>query len=95
MVGVRLSQDFINDTLGAAARDLNVALVRANQFHEFLAATPDPDLIDLGFDSGEIATLKSAFADLHALFEVYRGAATQAETKDFRTFAKRVWGFGV
>lgn len=96
MAGARLSKDLIDDTLGAAARNLNVALHRvARLHHDFLQPIADQDLIDMGYSSGEVATLKSAFGDLNLLFEIYQGAQPQAEVKDFRTFAKRIWGFGV
>jgi hypothetical protein len=60
----------------------------------FLLATPDPELLELGYTADEVASLKTAFADLQQLGEIWTGAEALAAPKDFRTFVSRLWGVG-
>lgn len=61
-------------------------------FKIWLDTKVDNDLTTLGYSAGEVATLRSAVADMDELRRVYEGLATVAVAKDFRAFAKLLTG---
>src|SRR4029450_3652384 len=60
----------------------------------YLEATPNADLIALGYTDQEGATLKTAIADLSQLGRIWTGAEALPAAKDFRTFVRQLWGVG-
>jgi hypothetical protein len=68
-------------------------LASVERFQTLLAATPDANLQALGYSVGDVAQLKSAFADLNDLARVYRGLATAKTLPyDYTQFAKLLVG---
>lgn len=93
-IGLNPSKAEIDTTCGVVARDLQTALDRVEAFKYWLDAKTDTNLTDMGYTSGEVAILRSAWADAAQLYTIYSGAANLASAKDFRTFLKQVWGLG-
>lgn len=96
-VGIFPTKEQIDNNGGGLLKNVNDAIARAEAMNAWLAATPDATLLaaPYGYSQGEINILKSAFSDMAILATVYRGTATQGSLKDFRTFAKLLWGFGI
>lgn len=95
MAGVRLTKDRIDDILGQALADVNASLNEANRLRDdFLQPRTDQELIDLGYSVAEISTLRGAFGDMDQLVKIYRGNQALVDAKDFRSFAKKLWGLG-
>lgn len=94
MVGLPTSKNEIDNVAGAIARDLNVLMKRVTVLKAYLDQTPDADLVTMGYSVGDVALLKSAFADAAQLEGIFRGAGTLAEAKDFRAFLRQLWGLG-
>lgn len=94
-VGIVATIQQVNDMAGTTARAVKVALERVREFKSWLDAQSDADLIALGYTQADVDTLRSAYGDLAHLADVFAGAGTQGVAKDFRAFAKRVWGLGV
>lgn len=95
-VGIQPDKAAVDNTAGSLARDLNNQFLRVQAFKAWLDGKPDAELIaTYGYTSGEVATLKSAYADLDQLRTIYQGSANLATAKNFRTFADDLWGFGL
>lgn len=96
MIGVVVTRESLDATLGDIALRTNETFRRVSQMQEWLAAQTDAVLIaaPFGYTAGEVAIIKSAFSDLDQLRTIYEGAAALAAAKDFRTFARQVWGLG-
>lgn len=93
-LGIQPAKADVDATAGDIARRLNLAFDLIADFKFWLDAKTVGDLEALGYTTGEANTLKSAYADLEQLRTLYAGAATLGSAKDFRTFAKLLWGFG-
>lgn len=68
---------------------------RVTVLKDFLDATSEQDLINLGYTSGEVATLKTSINDLAQLKTIWLGDANLSVAKDFTAFVRRLWGIGV
>jgi len=93
-VGLPVSKSEIDSRAGDIARAFQSAFNDVAMLQQYLTATPDGDLVALGYTSGEVATLKTAYADLTQLGTLWIGAAALPAAKDFRTFVSRLWGVG-
>lgn len=93
-IGLALTKTELDSVMGATSRDVRLDLRRAADIKYVLDQKTDQSLIDLGYTAGEVAVIKSAFADLNQLNDIFNGSANLATAKDFRTFAKQVWGTG-
>ena len=91
-IGLSASKADIDAQAGNTALTVREAFRTVQVFQAWLAATPDGNLVALGYTAGEAATLKSAFTDLDKLRTIYEGTATQTPAYDFRTFAKLLVG---
>ena len=94
MPGINLNASDINTRAGVIAHSLQKALNDVVQFKFFLDGATDEQLTALGMSQDDIGTIKSAFTDLAQLAEIYCGDGTLVSAKDFRAFARRVWGMG-
>lgn len=94
VVGIQIDKNAVNQTAGEICRRLNTVFRDVKSMQFYLAATADADLIALGFTQGEVNIIKSAFTDLNTLATVYEGTATQGTLKDFRAFARQLFGVG-
>lgn len=93
-VGLAVTKSEIDSRAGELARNFQRSFEQVLTLKAYLDATPDQDLVDLGYSSGEVAVLKTALADLTTLQAVWSGAATQGSLKDFTTFVRQLWGLG-
>lgn len=89
-----LTKASVDATVGDAAQALNRAFLDVEAAQVFLLGYEDAALEALGYTAEEVATLKSAIADLDRLRLVYEGFETVATAYDFRTFARRCYGTG-
>jgi hypothetical protein len=93
-VGLPVTKSEIDTRSGDTARAFQRAFEDVLTMQSYLESTATADLVALGYTDPEVATLKSAFADLTQLGQIFTGAAALATPKDFRTFVRLVWGVG-
>lgn len=89
-----LTKRIIDQAAGKVAQDVNAAMTEIQAFKDYLDGQVDADLTALGYSAGDVANLRSALADLSQLRTIYLGTAALAAVKDFRVFARRIWGTG-
>jgi len=94
-VGATITKLTVDSTSGNVAATLKTSFDRVQAFKTWLDTQLDADLITLGYVQAEVDRLRSAYTDLDLLRQVFQGTATQATLKDFRAFAKLIWGFGL
>jgi hypothetical protein len=93
-VGLAVTKNEIDTRAGDIARQFQRSFEDVLTMQGYLLATANPDLETLGYTPEEVASLKTAFADLEQLARIWTGAEALAAPKDFRTFVKRLWGVG-
>jgi hypothetical protein len=93
-VGNQTSKPDLDSRAGAIAGSFQRAFSDAATLQSYLAATPEADLVALGYTPDDIATLKTAFSDLAQLGAIWIGDDALPEAKDFRVFVRRLWGIG-
>jgi hypothetical protein len=93
-VGLPVTKTEIDSRAGDIARTFQRAFEDVATMKVYLDATVEADLVALGYTSDEVATLKTAFADLAELGTIWTGAAALPAAKDFRVFVRRLWGVG-
>ena len=93
-VGLPVTKSEIDARAGDIARAFQDHFGDVVTMQTFLVATPNADLETLGYTPDEVATLKTAFADLTQLGTIWTGAAALTAPKDFRIFVSRLWGVG-
>jgi hypothetical protein len=93
-VGLAVTKEEIDTRAGDISRAFQRAFDDVITMQGFLLATPNPDLVDLGYTDQEVATLKTAFTDLQQLTSIWTGQAALPDPKDFRTFVRQIWGVG-
>lgn len=95
MAGVPFNKDSINHDIGSVTRQVYAALDNVRKIKIALDGAPNQVLLDVGFTQNEIDTIRSAFADLDNLRQVFEGGRNQTTAYDFRTFARRLIGTGL
>lgn len=85
----KIDVDYRSDQLARVLRD-NFDSIK--HFKIWLDTQTDPMLTALGYDSGDIAVLRSGVGDMEQLRLIYEGLANLTNAKDFRTFTKRLTG---
>lgn len=95
MAGLSPTREQVDEVLGFALRDLNMAINKVAELRQWVNTTSDQDLLDLGWSTDEVAIIKSAFDDMDQFVKIYKGNQPLTAAKDFRTFIKRMWGLGV
>jgi nickel-dependent lactate racemase len=93
-VGLSVTKTEIDSRAGDIARAYQKSFEDVLTMQTYLEATPNADLELLGYTPDEVATLKTAFADLSQLARIWAGAEALPAAKDFRTFVRRLWGVG-
>jgi hypothetical protein len=93
-VGLPVTKDEIDMRAGDIARAFQRNFEDVATMQSYLEATPNTDLEALGYTPEEVASLKTAYADLSQLGRIWVGAEDLPEPKDFRTFVRRLWGVG-
>lgn len=92
MVGLPVDKSTLDQRAGSLAWQLRSTFEQIAILKAWLDGQQDADLVGLGYSSGDVAVLKSAFADLASLSQVAHGQASQAQAKDFFAFAGRLTG---
>lgn len=86
MAGIPVTKTQLDDKVGQTALTLKKAYDDAVDINTYLVATPDADLIALGFTQADVTLIKSAYADL---------AYQKTTAFDSSTFVKKLWGLGI
>jgi hypothetical protein len=85
----------INAQATSLVKTIDRTFLQLDELKTFLDGITDGDLIAIhGYVQADINDLRSALNDMQILALVYRGTQPQASVKDFRLFAKRIWGLG-
>ena len=92
-VGLPVTKTEIDTRGGDIARAFQKSFEDVLTMQTYLEATPNPDLVALGYTDQEVATLKTAFADLTELASIWSGGPGTVP-KDYRTFVRQLWGVG-
>ena len=93
-VGLPVTKTEIDARSGDIARTFQASFENVITMQTYLEATPNPDLVALGYTDNEVAVLKTAFADLSQLARIWTGSEALAAPKDFRAFVRQLWGVG-
>jgi len=93
-VGLPVTKQEIDTRAGDLARAFQDHFGDVGTLQMYLEATPNADLVALGYTDQEVATLKTAFADLTQLTTIWTGTAALPAAKDFRIFVRQLWGVG-
>jgi hypothetical protein len=93
-VGLPVTKAEIDTRAGDLARAFQDHFADVATMQTYLEATPNADLIALGYTDQEVATLKTAFTDLSQLAKIWAGLEGLPAAKDFRTFVRQLWGVG-
>jgi len=92
--GLPISKTEIDTRAGDIARRFQQSFGDVVTMQQFLTATAEADLLELGYTTNDVATLKTAFSDLSQLGTIWVGQAALPAAKDFRVFVSRLWGVG-
>ena len=92
--GLPVTKAEVDGRAGDIARGFQKHFEDVATMQGYLTATPEADLIALGYTADDVATLKTAFSDLAQLGRIWAGAEPLAAAKDFRVFVSRLWGVG-
>jgi hypothetical protein len=93
-VGLPVTKSEIDTRAGDIARMFQRQFEDVATMQGYLTATTEAQLIELGYTADDVASLKTAFADLAQLAKIWAGAEPLAAAKDFRVFVSRLWGVG-
>lgn len=93
--GIQPTKQQVDEMAGTTVRGIKMAFDRARDFKAWLDGQADADLTALGYSAADIANLRSSYVDIAQLIDIFNGAASLGTPKDFRAFAKRLWGLGV
>lgn len=93
-VGLPVTKSEIDTRAGDIARRFQQSFEDVLTMQQYLTATLDVDLVNLGYTQEDVGLLKAAFSDLEHLGRIWMGTEALAAPKDFRTFVKKLWGVG-
>jgi hypothetical protein len=95
--GRQVTKAELNNRAFALVATLYTNMREIRAFQNYLAATVNQTLLDLGYSQSDIDDVKSAFADLDELRKALDGLANSklTGTYAFRTFPDRLIGDGV
>ena len=94
MLGLGTTQTEINGRAGDLARSFQRSFDQVAMLKSFLDATPDANLVAMGFLQSEVTVLKSAVTDLAQFSTIWTGQQPLAAPKDFTVFVRQLWGIG-
>jgi hypothetical protein len=94
LAGYTVTKDNVQNRCGDISARVFSAFAEVRKVKAYLDTKADGDLTTLGVSSSDVADLRSAFADLDQLANIFEGSANLITSKDFRTFAKRLYGVG-
>lgn len=81
-IGQTVAKPILDELMGTNALNLLRELRKVDEIRAYLLATPDADLVAMGYTSGEVATFKSAYADVAHGHRVLLGLDTQTPAAD-------------
>jgi len=93
-VGLAVTKNEIDSRAGDIARGFQRHFKDVITIKAYLDATPDADLITMGYTQTEVTNLKTAVNEMNQLQTIFNGAANLAVAKDFKVFISRIWGLG-
>jgi len=93
-VGLPVTKQEVDTRAGDLARSFQRGFDDVVTLQNYLVATAEADLIALGYTADEVATLKTALAELSQLNRIWMGQEALPTPHDFRTFVSRLWGVG-
>lgn len=91
-VGFPTDKPNIDGRVGHLAVTVRDSLSEVSRIKAWLDGQVDADLVSLGYTTGEVAALKSAFTDLDKLSRIATGQAVQGEANDFFFWARHLTG---
>lgn len=93
MAGLEVTKAELDNVAGSVARSLFNVMGNVQQVKAWLDTKTVGDLEALGYTTNDANVLKSAYADLAELANVFNGGAPAHTTAHaFRTFAQRLIG---
>lgn len=93
-VGLVVTKVEIDSRAGDLARSFQRAFLHIPILKSYLDATPDSDLIAMGYTQTEVTNLKTAINELNQLMTIWNGTVNLTVAKDFKVFVSRIWGLG-
>ncbi len=93
-IGLAATKSEIDSRSGDLARNFQRCFIQVKTLKAYCDATPDADLITLGYTQGEVTNLKTAVTEMNQLTDIFNGAANLSVAKDFKVFIQRLWGVG-
>ena len=93
-VGLPVSKGEIDSRAGDISRQFQALFNDVIILQSYLEATPNEDLVELGYSEQDVALLKTAFSELTQLSKIWVGAEALEQPKDFRAFVRQLWGVG-
>lgn len=90
-LGYLVTKNDVDSKVASLALTLRTNFDAVRNFKIWLDTKTDPDLTAMGYTSGEVATLRSATADMDELRRIYEGLIAAGQ-KDYRAFTKLVTG---
>lgn len=91
-VGFQVNKAAIDQRAGAIVVAGEAWFEDVQRLAAWLAATPDADLVAMGYSAGDVAQLKSSFADLDNLRLTAYGQRTQPGASNFFFWAAKLRG---
>lgn len=92
MAGFVVTRQVVDQRVGSSVLRLRDAFEDVEKAAVWLAATPDVDLEALGYTSGEVAVIKSAFLALDKLRRVAYAQDVQEQPDNFFHFGNQLTG---
>ena len=91
-VGFPINKGSLDGRSGSLANGIMQWAAQALDLQNHLNSLPEPDLVEMGYTTDEVALLKSASTDMAHLAAVFYGQAEQTPPYDFRVFVSRIAG---
>jgi len=93
-LGLSTDKGTLDSQFGGVALRLRQTLTEIASSKSRLDSLTEQDLLDRGYNSQQIAQLRSAWNDLDRFVNVFYGREG-TEPYDFSTFVRFLWGFGI
>ena len=93
--GLIVTKTELDTRIGNICKVFNINFKEAFSMKEYFDATADQTLLDMGYNTQDIANMKTAFNDLAQLNLIWQGISNLETPKDFTAFVSRLWGTGI
>lgn len=91
-VGYAVNKNEVDASAGNMSRQIEGWTDQVLSMKQYLDATTDEKLEELGYQPEDIAVLKSAYNDLALLANAFRGDAEITPARDLGVFSRRMAG---